>query len=174
MLRALYLQAIVIVTWSAHDVTHHVSGFVLYSGRSRTSQPARSQPWRTSRRRHLVLKSKDCRRTHRELFRQYMASTEVDVGVNVNLEYRPDRDTESQAYQSAEGQTWKLKYHDIKTRRDTSDTRAKVSPDMKRAPIRDVADNNNGPISKYISADTMFHVRTVPNIHASEGMKMVN
>lgn len=61
-----------------------------------------------------------------------MAIGQVDVGVesDVNSEkeseevYKPDRDVESQAYQSAEG--WTLKYHDIKTRRDAADARAKV------------------------------------------------
>lgn len=56
-----------------------------------------------------------------------MVSTEVEaVDVNVNVEYKPDRDTKSQAYQSTDGQ-WNLKYHDIKTRREASDARAKVS-----------------------------------------------
>ena len=39
--------------------------------------------------------------------------------------YYPDRDVGSQAYQSTEG--WTLKYHDIKTRRDVAEARAKVS-----------------------------------------------
>lgn len=38
--------------------------------------------------------------------------------------FRPDRDVEKQAYQSTEG--WQLKYHDIKTRRDAADDRAKA------------------------------------------------
>lgn len=38
--------------------------------------------------------------------------------------FRPDRDVEKQAYQSTEG--WQLKYHDIKTRRDAADDRAKL------------------------------------------------
>lgn len=39
--------------------------------------------------------------------------------------YQPDRDVESQAYESKDGR-WNLKYHDIKTRRDAADARAKV------------------------------------------------
>lgn len=56
---------------------------------------------------------------------------EVDVDVNnrssgaADDAYKPDRDVESQAYQSTEG--WQLKYHDIKTRRDAADAMAKVS-----------------------------------------------
>lgn len=38
--------------------------------------------------------------------------------------FRPDRDVGRQAYQSDEG--WQLKYHDIKTRRDAADNRAKA------------------------------------------------
>lgn len=38
--------------------------------------------------------------------------------------FRPDRGVEEQAYQSDEG--WQLKYHDIKTRRDAADDRAKA------------------------------------------------
>lgn len=65
-----------------------------------------------------------------------MASTETDQmdspAVNVDGSnaqngddaYQPDRGVESQAYQSNEG--WQLKYHDIKTRRDAADKRAKV------------------------------------------------
>lgn len=57
-----------------------------------------------------------------------MASTEtgnINVNLEGNLEYRPDRDTESQAYESSQGYT--LQYHDIKTRRDVADARAQVS-----------------------------------------------
>lgn len=61
-----------------------------------------------------------------------MAIGQVDVGIGSNIdsekesaeEYKPDRDVESQAYQSAQG--WTLKYHDIKTRRDAADARATV------------------------------------------------
>lgn len=38
--------------------------------------------------------------------------------------FRPDRGVEKQAYQSTEG--WQLKYHDIKTRRNAADDRAKA------------------------------------------------
>lgn len=59
------------------------------------------------------------------------ASTETgNTNINVsleegNLEYRPDRDTDSQAYESPDKQ-WILQYHDIKTRRDVADARAQV------------------------------------------------
>lgn len=56
-------------------------------------------------------------------------SSQVEVDVNSLRSdgddvYKPDRDVERQAYESAEG--WILKYHDIKTRRDAADARAKV------------------------------------------------
>lgn len=63
--------------------------------------------------------------------------TQVDVDLDNRLKnkkssnpkgendgYNPDRDVESQAYQSSQG--WTLKYHDIKTRRDAAEARAKV------------------------------------------------
>lgn len=56
-----------------------------------------------------------------------MTSTEtgsINVNLEENVEYRPDRDTESQAYESNQG--WTLQYHDIKTRRDVADARAQV------------------------------------------------
>ena len=42
--------------------------------------------------------------------------------------FQPDRGVEKQAYQSTEG--WQLKYHDIKTRRDAADARAKARSRM--------------------------------------------
>lgn len=48
----------------------------------------------------------------------------VDVDSSSDDVFRPDRDVEKQAYQSTEG--WQLKYHDIKTRRDAADDRAKA------------------------------------------------
>lgn len=47
------------------------------------------------------------------------------TSTDISSPYQPDRDVERMAYQSEEGK-WELKYHDIKTRRDTADARAKV------------------------------------------------
>lgn len=42
----------------------------------------------------------------------------------VSSPYKPDRDVDRQAFESTSG--YDLKYHDIKTRRDAADARAKV------------------------------------------------
>lgn len=46
------------------------------------------------------------------------------ISTDISSPYQPDRDVDRTAYESEEG--WELKYHDIKTRRDTADARAKV------------------------------------------------
>lgn len=83
-----------------------------------------------------VGRTKRC--TSRAMARALMSTdtTQVDVDIDRlknkksnnssggNDGYNPDRDVESQAYQSAQG--WTLKYHDIKTRRDMAEARAKV------------------------------------------------
>lgn len=54
-----------------------------------------------------------------------MVGTRVSMtSTDISSPYQPDRDAERTAYESEEG--WALKYHDIKTRRDTADARAKV------------------------------------------------
>lgn len=46
------------------------------------------------------------------------------TSTDISSPYQPDRDVDSTAYESDQG--WQLKYHDIKTRRDAADARAKV------------------------------------------------
>ncbi|CAN0260460.1 unnamed protein product [Ascophyllum nodosum] len=64
--------------------------------------------------------------------------------------YNPDRDVGSQAYQSTEG--WTLKYHDIKTRRDAAEARAKryTGPPM-RIIIAGKPSSGKGSISPMLS-----------------------
>ena len=54
-----------------------------------------------------------------------VAGTRVSMtSTDISSPYQPDRDAERTAYESEQG--WELKYHDIKTRRDTADARGKV------------------------------------------------
>lgn len=94
---------------------------------SSSSRSIRNQSYRWERLRLGRTK----RRTSRAMARALMNNdvTQVDVEKNSNSRglndgYNPDRDVESQAYQSSQG--WTLKYHDIKTRRDAAEARAKV------------------------------------------------
>lgn len=108
--------------WSASAVTllwfleaklQHVSAFVL---------PAVPRCWGSSsngdRRSVLDAPARVGGRTVVAGMRVSMTSTDI------SSPYQPDRDVERTAYESKEG--WELKYHDIKTRRDTADARAKV------------------------------------------------
>ncbi len=51
-------------------------------------------------------------------------SMTTSSSTDISSPYQPDRDVDTTAYESE--QAWQLKYHDIKTRRDAADARAKV------------------------------------------------
>lgn len=136
MWRALF-HLVLVASCTRGTDEHHVflPGFVPPHA---LGSPTTTNTWQSAPRRPLSRTVEDandntkCRSTGlRGRYVSSMASTEVggvefDVeNVKSELEYRPDRDTESQAYESAEG--WTLRYHDLKTRRDVSDARAKVT-----------------------------------------------